>query len=206
MTDQATTSGAPGQPPELPAGASRADEDKRVDAEGTDSIEGLKQFAEFEHQYLRDYISLADQKAGIALTVYAAVLTFLVQSIPAGSFNDGALSVADAVALAAFGFLLTAVGFALAVVTPRLASHGTSLIFFADVADRSSRAAYAQEVASKTEQQLTNEVVEHCHALAGICAAKYGHLRRSLSCGAAGFVLFLVALYLLSVPVPTASS
>jgi hypothetical protein len=138
--------------------------------------------------------------------LYAAVLTFLVESVPAGSFTDGWLSGADAVELAAFGLLITAVGFALAVVTPRLASHGTSLIFFGDVADRSSHAAYAQEVAAKTEQQLTNEVVEHCHALAGTCTAKYGYLRRSLSCGAAGFVLFLVALYLISVPVPTASS
>jgi hypothetical protein len=155
---------------------------------------GIDAFAEFEHQYLREYVGLADQKAGIAVAVYAALLTFLVDHIPS-NFMDADAPWTVALTLAALVLLLAAAILALLVVIPRLGSDGRSIIYFGDVSQRTNSKDYLREVTSKANGQINAAIIEHCHVLAGICSKKYRMLRKSIVCGSFGFLFLTISIY-----------
>lgn len=167
--------GAAGQP--LPAsGAAPVPADFRA------------KFAEENHQYIREYIRLADQKATFFFTGATALLAFLYRNgvsarwlKPLMSWN--VLDVASFIAM--FSLALSALS-ALWVVIPRTAGSKRGYFFWGAIAEYESGRQYSDELATLTQATLIQTKVEHCFELARVCKSKYGVLRFALWLGAIG--------------------
>jgi Pycsar effector protein len=145
------------------------------------------EFASFHEGYVRHYIALADSKATISLGMSAGLLTY-VFSKP--SFHD--LIVKPAVtfpcvqAFIATGFLVLSTACAMSVISPRLTTTGEGIIFFGSVAKYPSSDRYMEQVAQRSEPELTSERLQHCYDISKLCARKYEMLRRAIWFGCLG--------------------
>lgn len=156
------------------------------------------EFAGFVHQYVREYIQLADQKAAFVFAASAALLTFL--------YNSGASKLwlkaprnwawTDGVAfLSTVGLAITCF-LAVLTVFPRLGGAKRGLLFFNAIALHPEPADYAAAVAALDHSDLAAVQLQHCHELARVCQRKYRALRRSFFVGAVAILATLA--YLLS--------
>jgi hypothetical protein len=156
-------------------------------------------FPEFIHQYLREYIALADQKAAFAFAAVTATLAYLASQ---NAFQLIGLGPSAPVwswraftGLPAAAALVASACSAIAVVAPRLkrndrVSPGT--IFWEDIVSYANSREYSSAVESLTKLQAAEQVRLHCFTLAQICSRKYRILNRSIWIGVGGFGLTLL--------------
>lgn len=146
------------------------------------------QFAYFVHQYLRDFIKFADQKAAFVMAIASAILAFLIKQgahksllipIRNRSFSEWA-ALFSCLLIALAGFL------ALLVVLPRLGGKGTGIIYWKGILQSRNSVEYATRVRTTHDDRLIGHVFDHCYELAGIANRKYEILKWAIWIGAIG--------------------
>ncbi|MFS2150659.1 Pycsar system effector family protein [Rhizobium sp. Rhizsp42] len=139
-------------------------------------------FAEFQEEYVRNYITLADTKAAWAFTIGSGVLAYLLG-------NDTVQAVLVKPEWTAF-FVLTlttvlllslSAVFSFMVVAPRLMSaSGEGIVFFGAVAKHFDAVSYIKDVASHSASELAEVRLKHCFDVSRVCAKKYDSLRKAI--------------------------
>lgn len=155
-------------------------------------------FADEIHQYVREYIRLADQKASFFFASVTAILAYLhhqgLTTIwlrpPTGwGFND-------MVAFAAtVGLFVSAVA-CLATVLPRLYGSKRGLIYFSAIREYDSARDYSNEVIKQSSEDLLDAKLKHAYDLSDICNRKYDVLKWGQWAGAIGVIASLLLLVL----------
>ena len=154
------------------------------------------EFAQFVHQYLREQIAFADQKAAFVFAGTAALLAYLRETQVFGTAlrSSGPITgFARGSAVLAIGALIATALLALVVVFPRLrTSNRDGLVFWAAVR-RAGRTQdeYMNVVRSLDSAATREEVARHAYDLAGIAQRKYSVLRLAILFGIASFGLVL---------------
>ena len=153
-------------------------------------------FSEQVHDYIREHIRNADQKAAFFFAAVAALLAFL-QSEKATARWVKDVRTWSAVDFLAFlsmaGLALSAAVF-FAVVFPRLRGLKRGFLFFAAIAEHPSGSEYAREVLQLPDAELTRACLQHSYDLSRVCFAKYRLL--SIGCWIAGASILCTFLYL----------
>jgi hypothetical protein len=167
-----------------PSGAPRAELAKLAES-STPSDEHFK-FAENTHQYVREYIRNADQKAAYFFAASTAGLGYLLAHHVARGWFDGVLSAPDYASLVAVGGLLVAAGLFLNVAFPRLRSSSPGLIFFNEIASHPGASDYAQNALATSDSELARTKLRHLYDLAKVCRTKYERLRLGFWAGTVG--------------------
>ena len=161
-------------------------------------------FAWHAHAYVRDFIRLADRKAGFIFAIGIALLSYLHTLSPiSGSMRDPRTwAFADGWSVVASVCISVSVLLSLWVVVPRQQGSKRGALFFDAVSEYGSAAEYSDHVVGLAEAELVGETLRHAHELAGVCQRKYAALRKSLWAGFVGIVA-LVIYYALSSPAAT---
>lgn len=163
------------------------------------SSESIRPFVESTHQYIRDYIQFADQKAAFIFAGATALLAFL----HSGHVSERWLKPLslwqgfDSIAFLAMLALALAVVLAVWVVVPRTPGSRRGLLFWSAIAEFPNGGEYALEVQRHSGDSLTQVMAEHCYDLACICRAKYRVLRLAALSGAVGLVAATLVLLFL---------
>lgn len=145
------------------------------------------------HGYVREYIALADQKAGVLFTLLASMLVFLHSQNATRRWivDPRGWGPLEVIALAAVvGLLLGAAG-ALSVVVPRTRGASRGYVFWGAIAAHRNAQEYADRVATEDAQSLVRAKLEHCYELAAVCQRKYWFLDRAIWCGVIGLAAAL---------------
>ena len=161
---------APGSPP------SSADADAR------------ERFAESVHQYVREYIRFADQKATFLFTGATALLAFLYKNEVSVRWLKPVMqwNILDTVAFIAMMALALGVFLALLVVIPRTPGSRRGFLFWEAIAEYDSGRQYSDELRLLSSATLFQVKAEHCFDLARVCRSKYRVLRAAMWAGAVG--------------------
>jgi hypothetical protein len=159
----------------------------------TDS-ERLMGFVDGGHEYVREFIGLADQKAGFLFATTAAMLVYL--------YHQGALGLwwtpIDLWGVMSFGaFVATAALFASAncavlVVWPCLKGSTEGMLFWKAIAAYSSQQEYLARLHGLSDEALVDQKAGHLYELAVICDRKYRWVNRSTWFGATGLLLSIL--------------
>jgi hypothetical protein len=153
------------------------------------------EFAEQTHQYVREYIRNADQKAAFFFAAATAGLGYLLtHHAVAGWFKTPVFALADCVWLVAVFGLLVAEGFFLYAVFPRLRSSSPGLIFFNEIAAHPSAIEYTEGVLATPAAEIARTKLRHLYDLAKICRKKYSALQIGARIGAVGGAAAIVYL------------
>jgi len=161
--------------------------------------EGRLKFAEETHQYVREHIRLADQKAAFFFAGSTALLAYLHKVGLASRWFVGpaAWSLAHVLSfLASIGLLLCAIA-CLVTVMPRLKGSKRGLIFFAAISEYDSSNDYVSEFMKQGLSDLCEAKLKHAYELSAICKRKYDMLRWGQWLGALGLIASLLLLVLL---------
>ena len=154
-------------------------------------------FAEETHQYIRDYIRQADQKAAFFFAGATALIAFLYKSRlvhlwlkpPQQWLLADVLSFLSTVALA-----LAALASAWAIL-PRLRGSKRGIVFFGAISECQSSQEYLSDVRKRSAEDLIDEKLSHVHEIARVCNSKFNVLKIGLwsaAIGVASTVLLLV--------------
>lgn len=168
-----------------------------VDAALDADVETRTEFIGSVHEYVREFIALADQKATFFFTGATALLAFLHTSGVSARWlrSPQTWAFVDFAALLAMVGLAIGAFLALLVVIPRMPGSKRGFIFWEAVARHTSGRVYADELSTLSPIALFQMKAEHTFDLAGVCSRKYRMLRWSLWIGAIGlgasFVVFL---------------
>jgi len=155
-------------------------------------------FGEETHQYVRDYIRQADQKAAFFFTIAAAVLAYINTQgytskwlVNPTTWNlTQALSFLSAVCLAISSM------FCITTVMPRLGGTKRGLIFFHAIREFDAQSDYSSELFRRSITQLCDEKYKHIYELSGVCRDKYKSLVFGFRFGILGLALALLLLFL----------
>ena len=149
------------------------------------------EFATFHEGYVSRYIQLADAKAGTALVVTAGTLGyFLGQDAFVAALQLHGPCIPRALAYASGALLALSAILAFATIAPRGSKSGTGLVYWNDVAARTTDR-FIEDVRCAGTDKLVRERLAHAHTIAGICARKYRCLRAALGTGAVGLAAAL---------------
>jgi hypothetical protein len=135
-------------------------------------------FAEEAHQYVRDYIRQADQKATFLFAGSSTLLAYLNSINVAQSwlFNPKTWGLLDVLSfLGTFGLISGAVCSAF-VITPRLSGSKRGLVFFSAIQEYETPTEYAIELNSKRPVELCEAKLKHVHELSRVCHEKFKSL------------------------------
>lgn len=141
------------------------------------------EFATFHEGYVRHYIQLADTKAGVGFSVVSGVLAYLLSKDAVRDIVlHPAFTASFGVVVATILFLIASAICAFLVIAPRLRSSpgDSGLVFFGDVAHRTSGDEYVGDIAPRSESDLTAARLQHCYDVAKVCARKYDLLKMSI--------------------------
>lgn len=160
--------------------------------DGMDSSKTLEiklKYAEEIHQYIREYIRIADQKAAFYFAASVSLLAYLNQQ---GYLTNWLSSPKNWNIIDVLGFIsslaiLTSIVACLLVVIPRLNGSRRGIIFFNAIVEYQSQQEYLSDVLSITPSKLCEEKLKHVYELAKICHRKYNALRWGIWSGAIGF-------------------
>ncbi|MFC4761595.1 Pycsar system effector family protein [Dyella koreensis] len=157
-------------------------------------------FASESHEYIREYIRNADQKAIFYFSVCSALLAFEHTQNWSQRWTKlpSEWSALDLVTCAAMIGLALAAACFLYVVIPRLGGSPRGLIFFKSVAAYANAEEYVSDVVKRSEADLASEKLRHCHELAKVASSKYTALAAGLRVGGVAILCSLVLL--VSVP------
>lgn len=173
----------------LPIPTSQGDEP--VEGEPSRPVSGLptvaegdaqSKFMEFVHQYIREYIRLADQKATFFFTASTALLAFLYRSDISAGWAKPVMqwNILDIVAFVAMTALAIGALTAVVVVIPRTSGSRRGFIFWEAIAEYGTGRDYADEISVLSSATLSQIKAEHCFDLANVCRRKYRVLRYAL--------------------------
>ena len=156
--------------------------------------EARERFAETTHQYVREYIRLADQKATFLFTGATALLAFLYKNDVSARWLRPVMqwNILDTIAFVAMIALAIGVLLALCVVVPRAPGSRRGFLFWEAIAEYDSGRQYADELHLLTPASLSQIKAEHCFDLARVCRAKYKMLRAAIWTSAVGLAASLV--------------
>lgn len=159
----------------------------------TGDAEARESFAEATHQYIREYIRLADQKASFLFTAATALLAFLYKNEVSVKWLKPVMqwNILDMVAFVAMTALTLGVLFALWVVIPRTAGSRRGFLFWEAIAEYDNGRQYSDELRSLSAATLCQIKAEHCFDLARVCRTKYRILRAAIWTGAVGLAASL---------------
>ncbi len=145
-------------------------------------------FADEVHQYVREYIRIADQKAAFFFASATALLAFLHSRQTAARWLKAPAewSVGDAFAFVAMVGLATSAAVLLAVVVPRLKSSKRGIIYFGNIAEYETSAEYADDISRWSPPDLVRAKLQHGYELANVCRRKYLTLVVGLWIGSVG--------------------
>ena len=151
-------------------------------------------FSEDTHQYVREYIRLADQKATF---FFAGGTTLLAYLNGDGFVNRWLTSPKDWDLIGVISFFATIglIGSILAclwTVIPRLNGSKRGNIFFFAIREHESSQAYADQLKKLSIAELCEEKQKHIYDLSGVCRSKYNVLRWGQWLGALGVLATLV--------------
>ncbi len=156
--------------------------------------ETLNLFVKSTHEYIREYIRLADQKSAFVFGASTAglALVYQVSKTPEWIVHTADWNIGRGLALLAMIVLAAAGATAILVVSPRRKGSRSGLIFWDAILERSSWNDYATDVLDSSDLVLLKEKLRHTYDLAGVCRAKYDWLRRSFHSLLAGLILAVV--------------
>jgi hypothetical protein len=153
-------------------------------------------FAGSIHEYIREYIRVADQKAAFVFTISAAVLGFIFKDAkPQHWLFLGKWTPGNFVAFASIVLLAVGCVTSIRAVIPRLGGARSGFVFWNAIAERPSGDRYAAQVLKLSSSELIVAKLEHCWDLATVCRAKYSGLVWASWTMVAG--LLLSAVYLM---------
>jgi len=168
----------------------------KVAESSTPSDEHFK-FADTTHDYVREYIRNADQKASFFFAAATAGLGYLLaKHVVRGWVDAATFTVADYASMIAVAGLTAAAALFLSVVFPRLRSSSPGLIFFNEIAAHSSALNYSKSALATSSAELARSKLRHLHDLAKVCRRKYELLRLGFWTGAVGGLAALMYLAL----------
>jgi hypothetical protein len=154
-------------------------------------------FSEEVHNYVREHIRNADQKATFFFAALTAILAFLnTQNVPRRWLKDvRQWSFLDGLGFVSMLGLAVGAGVLLSVIFPRLKGSRRGILFFNAIAEYDSASEYADDVLTRPANSLVRTKLQHCYDLSMVCSAKYRMLRIGFwvgSIGAATALLFLL--------------
>lgn len=157
------------------------------------NAEAHERFAEGVHQYVREYIRLADQKATFLFTAGTALLAFLYKNGVSAKWLKPVMqwNILDMIAFVAMTALVLGVLLALLVVTPRTRGSRRGFLFWEAIAEYDSGRQYSDDLTQLSAATLSQVKAEHCFDLARVCRAKYRMLRGAIWAGAVGLAASL---------------
>jgi hypothetical protein len=155
-------------------------------------------FAEEIHNYLREYIRNADQKATFFFAAVTALLAFLnTRGGPSHWLKDvRTWTMVDGLSFVAMLFLAMSACVLLSVVFPRLKGSRRGIIFFSAIAEYDSGQEYAGTVLRQATSDIVAAKLQHTFDLSKVCVAKYRALRIGFWLGSIGVVTTLLYLLL----------
>jgi hypothetical protein len=156
--------------------------------------EARERFAEAAHQYVREYIRLADQKATFLFTGATALLAFLYKNDVSARWLKPVMhwNILDTVVFVAMIALAIGVLLALIVVIPRTPGSRRGFLFWEAIAEYDNGRQYADELGRLSSASLFQVKAEHCFDLARVCRRKYSVLRAAILAGAIGLAASVV--------------
>lgn len=155
-------------------------------------------FAGFQEDYVRHYISLADTKAAWTFTIASGVLVYLIGTDKTkDALLAPVLSWPYASLIASVLLLVVSAFFSFRVVAPRLASNsGEGIVFFGSVAAKDDAASFVSEVAAHDPAEITEARLIHCFDVSKVCDGKYASLKKAIWIGLPALAVTLVAVLL----------
>jgi hypothetical protein len=161
-----------------------------VDSEPVRPISGFSapdsdahtKFSEFIHQYIREYIRAADQKATFFFAGSTALLAFLYRNNLSARWMKPIMqwNLLDVVSFVAMMALAVGALTAVFVVIPRTPGSRRGFIFWEAIAEYATAREYSDEVSSLSAATMSQVTAEHCFDLARVCRRKYKVLRCAL--------------------------
>ncbi len=174
--------------------------DSKQETETITFSENARNFCEFTHAYLRQYIELADQKAAFLFAIVSAISGYVITSkaspfaIPINCnlpLNWVHISGKASLLL----FLISAIA-CIWVVLPRLKQNDKpGPIFWGEIVAVNSADEYAKMVGNNKDQATSYGVAMHVHTLAVICNRKYFWLKMAMYAALVGLILFAFYLW-----------
>lgn len=174
--------------------------DSKQETETITFSETARSFCEFTHEYLRQYIELADQKAAFLFAITSAISGYIITSKVSPFVNSinwhlpfnwpliaGKTSV--------FLFLISALSCIWAVLPRLKRNEKPGLIFWEEIVAVDSADKYAKMVGNHNDQSMSYEIAAHAHTLAGVCNRKYLCLKVGMYTAFAGLLLFAFYLW-----------
>lgn len=136
-------------------------------------------YAEELHQYVREFIRQADQKATFYFAGSTALLAYLHKLGITNRWiaNPKAWSLIDMFAFWATAGLILSTVACLATVMPRLKGSKRGIIFFAAICEYENSRDYISEVMNQTPNSLCEAKLKHAYDLSEICKNKYDVLK-----------------------------
>lgn len=158
-----------------------------------DDAEARERFTESVHQYVREYIRLADQKAAFLFTGATALLAFLYKNGVSARWLKPVMqwNILDTVTFVAMTALALGVLLALLVVIPRTSGSKRGYLFWEAIAEYDTGRQYSDDVRLLSSATLVQVKAEHCFDLARVCRQKYKMLRAAVWAGAIGLAASL---------------
>ena len=165
-------------------------------------IAARTQFVGSVHEYVRDNIRLADQKATFFFTGATALLAFLYRNEVSARWLKPPMqwNLLDMAAFVAMVALALGAFLALLVIIPRTPGSRRGFIFWEAIAEYDNGRDYADQCSMLSPATLFQIKAEHSYVLAGICRQKYRWLRFALWVGAVGLGAALVVFLFLTSP------
>ncbi len=166
----------------------------RKAAPQTVSLEAQRSAADFVHVAVNHNLALADRKAGILLTLVSAGLLFLLERHGLSPIYDWASARAVIWFFMMLSLALSAAT-AFRAILPRLIRSHNGLFFWEVIGSYSRASRWIADLQCRSEADLTDARLRHCHALARICTKKFRLLRLSMTAAVGGIVaaaLFIV--------------
>lgn len=155
-------------------------------------------FADFQEEYVRNYISMADTKAAWTFTIASGILVYLIGTYKIkDALLAPVLSWSYASLIISVLLLVVSAFFSFRVVAPRLASKsGEGIVFFGSVAAKDDAASYVSEVAAHGPAEITEARLKHCFDISRVCDGKYASLKKAIWFGLPALAVTLVAVLL----------
>jgi len=174
-------------PQEMPDTALQKDQESKL------------KFAEETHQYVREYIRIADQKATFFFAGSTALLAYLHNRGLANRWitQSTTWEFVDILSFLATVCLVLSALACIATVVPRLKGSRKGVIFFAAICKYGNSQTYVSEVVRQNLAELCEAKLKHTYDLSEVCKTKYDMLRWGQWLGSAGVISTLLLLVLL---------
>lgn len=155
-------------------------------------------FADFEEEYVRHYINLADTKATGAFTVSSGVLAYLFGTTGfLSALTNPEFTAAYVVPVSGVFLLVLSAFFSFLVIAPRLTSpSGEDIVFFGAVASRKNANEYLLDIARHSSGDIIRARLKHCFDVSQVCARKYYLFNKAVWLGLPGLVGTLLFFFL----------